>query len=75
MHLKYLHSSGNESSESFLEAYGIVTKDYHQKDALRLKQCPNCNETNKPDGKFCTKLLQNIKLDLIDKLQIVGNSE
>lgn len=27
MHLKYLHYLGNESSESLLEAYGIVTKD------------------------------------------------
>ena len=25
------------------------------KDALRPKQCPNCNEPNKPDGKFCAK--------------------
>ncbi len=22
---------------------------------LRPKQCPNCNEPNKPDGKFCAK--------------------
>ena len=27
MHLKYLHYFGNESSESLLEAYGIITKD------------------------------------------------
>ncbi|MGB7954368.1 MAG: hypothetical protein WCF23_10325 [Candidatus Nitrosopolaris sp.] len=27
MHLKYLHYFGNESSESLLEAYGIVTKN------------------------------------------------
>jgi predicted amidophosphoribosyltransferase len=40
-----------------LEAYGIVTKDgSHQKDALRRpKQCPNCNEPNKPDSRFCAK--------------------
>ena len=38
-----------------LEAYGIVTKDNQQTDALRPKQCPNCNEPNKPDGKFCAK--------------------
>ena len=52
---KYLHYFGNEASESLLEAYGIVTKDNQQNDALRPKQCPNCNEPNKPDGKFCAK--------------------
>ena len=52
---KYLHYFGNEASESLLEAYGIVTKDHQQKDALRPKQCPNCNEPNKPDSKFCTR--------------------
>jgi hypothetical protein len=36
-----------------LEAYGIVTKDRKLSDALRSKQCPNCNEPNKPDSKFC----------------------
>jgi integrase/recombinase XerD len=51
---KYLHYYGNESSESLLEAYGIVSKE-QQMDALKPKQCPNCNEQNKPDSKFCAK--------------------
>jgi hypothetical protein len=53
----YTHYYGNEAVDSVLEAYGIVTKDSsHQKDALRRpKQCPNCNEPNKPDSKFCAK--------------------
>jgi hypothetical protein len=34
MHLKYLHYFGNESSESLLEAYGIIPKG-EQKDQLR----------------------------------------
>jgi hypothetical protein len=55
MHLKYLHYFGNESSESLLEAYGIVPKDQQSVDVLRPKQCPNCNEPNKPDSKFCAK--------------------
>src|SRR5207245_2499342 len=55
MHLKYLHYFGNESSESLLEAYGIVDKDQKVSDSLRPKQCPNCNEPNKPDTKFCAK--------------------
>jgi len=55
MHLKYLHYFGNESSESLLEAYGIVPKDKQLSDVLKPKQCPNCNEPNKPDSKFCAK--------------------
>ena len=55
MHFKYLHYFGNESSDSILEAYGIITKDKVQSDTLRSKQCPNCNEPNKPDSKFCAK--------------------
>jgi len=52
---KYLHYFGNESNESLLEAYGIIPKDRQLVDVLRPKQCPNCNEPNKPDSKFCAK--------------------
>jgi integrase/recombinase XerD len=55
MHLKYEHWFGNESSENILEAYGIVTKDNNQLSVLRPKSCPNCNEPNKPDSRFCAK--------------------
>lgn len=55
MHLKYLHYFGNESSESLLQEYGILPKDNQELDLLRPKQCPNCNEPNRPDQKFCAK--------------------
>ncbi|MGH9976225.1 MAG: hypothetical protein ACRD8Z_10385, partial [Nitrososphaeraceae archaeon] len=55
MHLKYLHYFGNESSESILEAYGIITKEDKDLNCLRSKQCPNCSEPNKPDSRFCAK--------------------
>jgi integrase/recombinase XerD len=55
MHLKYLHYFGNESSDSILEAYGIITGKDKQSNVLRSKQCPNCNEPNKPDSRFCAK--------------------
>ncbi|HZD83794.1 MAG TPA: site-specific integrase, partial [Nitrososphaeraceae archaeon] len=55
MHLKYLHYFGNESSESLLQAYGIVPKEGQESDILKPKQCPNCSEPNKPDSKFCAK--------------------
>jgi integrase len=55
MNLKYEHWFGNESSQSLLEAYGIRPKEYQLVEALKPKQCPNCNEPNKPDSKFCSK--------------------
>jgi integrase/recombinase XerD len=59
MHMKYLHYFGNESNESLLAEYGIVTEANKANillpDKLRPKQCPNCNESNKPDSKFCAK--------------------
>ena len=55
MHLKYLHYFGNESNDSILEAYGIISKDKQLSEVLRPKQCPNCNEPNKQDSKFCAK--------------------
>jgi integrase len=55
MHLKYIHYFGNESSESILEEYGITPKGRQETEVLNPKQCPNCNEPNKPDSKFCAK--------------------
>ena len=37
MHLKYLHYFGNESNDSILEAYGIISKDKKISDSLRAK--------------------------------------
>jgi integrase len=115
---KYIHYYGNESSESLLEAYGIVTKNNNAIDTLNPKICPNCNEGNTQDARFCSKckmimsyegyqevlqeqqekdkdlqsfkqrmasienmlvaiqpLLQNIKPEMLSKLQIVGMNE
>jgi integrase/recombinase XerD len=52
---KYIHYFGNESSESLLEAYGIVTNNNIPLDRLNPKICPNCNEGNTQDAKFCSK--------------------
>jgi hypothetical protein len=52
----YLHYLGTESSNSILQAYGIITNDNkRQANGLLPKQCPNCNEPNKPESKFCPK--------------------
>jgi hypothetical protein len=55
MHLKYLHYYGNESNTSLLQEYGILPKDNQEVDVLRPKYCPNCNEIQIPDQKFCSK--------------------
>jgi hypothetical protein len=63
MHLKYVHYFGNESSESILQEYGILPKDNEEVDALRPKQCPNCNESNRPDQRFCAKCRMVLSFD------------
>jgi integrase/recombinase XerD len=52
---KYIHYFGNESSESLLEAYGIVTKNNIPIDTLNPKISPNCNEGNTQDARFYSK--------------------
>lgn len=51
----YLHYFGTESSNSILEAYGIIKHSQKQIDILKSKTCPNCNEPNKPEERFCVK--------------------
>jgi integrase len=66
MHLKYEHWFGNESNESLLEAYGLVDHGI-QIDQLRPKQCPNCQEGNKPDSKFCAKCRMVLSYDAYEE--------
>ena len=73
MHLKYLHYFGNESNESLLEAYGIVTPG-QQIDQLRPKQCPNCSEPNKPDSKFCNKCRMVLTYDAYDEREVLTDA-
>ena len=55
----YTHFFSNESNESLLAEYGIVTESNQGNvllpDTLGPRQCPNCNESNIPDCKFCAK--------------------
>ncbi len=54
---------GTESSESLLEAYGIITKDNIPINTLNPKLCPNCNEGNTQDAKFCAKCRMVLRYD------------
>ena len=49
----YIHYFGNESSQSLLEAYGIVEDSQKEINILKTKSCPNCRGANRPDSKFC----------------------
>jgi site-specific recombinase XerD/predicted nucleic acid-binding Zn ribbon protein len=51
----YTHEFGNESSELLLQAYGVVPANTHENNILKPRQCPNCNEPNKPDNRYCAK--------------------
>jgi integrase/recombinase XerD len=51
---RYTHLFDNAACEDILEAYGLLDKGIQQQQ-LRSKQCPNCNEPNKPDSRFCNK--------------------
>jgi hypothetical protein len=59
----YLHYLGTESSNSLLEAYGIVKNREKEINTLKPKQCPNCDEPNKPDSKFCAKCRMGLTYD------------
>ena len=52
----YIHYFGTESSKSILEIKGIIKRNDREKfDILKSRDCPNCNEPNKRDSKFCIK--------------------
>lgn len=51
----YTHEFGNESRELLLQAYGIIPANEYENNILKPRQCPNCNEPNKPDNRFCSK--------------------
>jgi hypothetical protein len=52
----YIHYFGTVSSKSLLEEKGIINKkDADKFNILKTKSCPNCQEPNKPDARFCNK--------------------
>src|SRR5687767_3128262 len=49
----YTHEFGNESSQLLLQPRGIIPADAQENEILKPLQCPSCNESNKPDSRFC----------------------
>ena len=62
----YIHLS-NESSKILLQKRGIIRTEDKEIQTLQSKQCPNCNEPNKPDGKFCIKCKMVLTYDSYNK--------
>ena len=54
---KYQHYYADDSFDAMLVIDGFVTPNSKNKNKnlLRPKHCPNCDESNKPESKFCAK--------------------
>jgi hypothetical protein len=50
---KYLHYYGDEANQDLLIAYGLASTDDKIDTKLRPKHCPNCNNPNQPNSKYC----------------------
>jgi integrase/recombinase XerD len=67
---KYLHYFGSESSESLLEAYGLVNPDERADIyTLKPKACPNCNTPNRVDSRFCSKCRMVLSYDAYEEMK------
>jgi integrase len=52
----YIHYFGNLSSNAILQEMGIIKKDNGDRSyALKIRQCPNCSESNTSSSKWCVK--------------------
>ena len=72
MELKYLHLNGAESNDAILsEIYGLETaatlKSKKLSQATAPKVCPQCNESNIPDCKFCRKCRMVLTFDAYEE--------
>jgi integrase/recombinase XerD len=64
---RYTHLFENAACEDILEAYGLIDKGIQIQQKLRSKQCPNCNESNKPETKFCAKCKMILSYDAYEE--------
>ena len=63
----YIHYFGNESSNSLLQAYGIIKPEENNafnSDTLKPKSCPSCNESNRPNARICINCKMILVYDL-----------
>ena len=65
----YLHYFGTESSNSLLEAAGILKTKAAEADVLRPKVCTNCNEPNTHDAKFCLRCRMVLTYEALEEVK------
>jgi integrase len=63
MKKRYVHHFGKKANNGILEAYGILPSNSNNELKLRVKQCPQCNEPNTPDSRFCAKCRMVLRYD------------
>jgi integrase/recombinase XerD len=71
---KYQHYYADDSFDAMLTVMdglaplsSIGGRDKKKKDLLKPKQCPNCDETNKPESKFCAKCQYVLSFDAFNE--------
>jgi integrase len=70
----YIHYFGNESSNSILQAAGILkSKDEEKSYGIKTKSCPNCREPNTVESRFCAKCMMILSYD--DYIETIENKE
>ena len=61
---RYLHYFGTESSKSILQIKGVIKENENiQNTKLKPRYCPNCNECNKSESKFCISCKMVLSID------------
>ena len=72
----YIHYFGTESSRSLLEARRVIKIDSKKANILKSRNCPQCNEPNKPDSRFCMKCTMVLTYDAYNEtLELERNKD
>jgi hypothetical protein len=70
----YTHELGNEISNQILELEGYSTRSI-EINVLKSRICPNCEEPNKPETKFCAKCRMVLSYDAYTQVIEENESE
>jgi integrase len=69
----YIHHLGNASLKQLLQSFGIIEKDKESFDSntinKKIRICPNCNEPNKAENRFCFKCKMILSFDSYSEIR------
>ena len=71
----YLHYYGTESSRKLLEAKVMITRSERTLNVLKSRQCPHCNESNKPEARFCSRCKMVLSYDAYNEAVSLTQSQ